>query len=957
MTKPIERKFVDVILVKAWLWSTLFWLLFFSVLGLLVALKFNYPNFLGGLPWLTFGRLRPAHVNGMVFGVFSAAVIGFMHYYVPMLCARPMVAAAMAWWAFYGWNAAVALATLALLAGFNSGIAFDEYVWPFRLLLWLALAVTTLQVCVTVMRRHEPRLYISLCYTIVALVWTLLNLLLGGLVLPYFGLPGVMGAALEGFYAHGIFTLWVAPLGLATLYYFLPLSVDNALFSRKLALLGFWLQAAAFPFIGIAEYLYSPIPYVQQTLAIIAGVLLALSIVMVAANTYDTAAGRWLKFSGGQDGASFGAKFIMMGMAFLLLGAILGVVGSLRSVQASTHFTDYPVAHAYSMFYAGFTSILMGGMYYVWPRVTGRELWSPYIASWHLWLTMTGGALIIAALANQGFIQGDMLRYRASFIDTLVEMGPWWMTRTLSGVVIGIGFVLMATNFYRTQHRGAEVEFVEKTREKADAAEPPTRLSNWRAARVFGLILIPGMGFLGMALVVQAGAPSLDPAVVSAAVQDTSTGMLIRATDYTPLERRGRDVYVREGCVYCHSQQVRPIAFEDRRWGPVAQGGEYFYDHPPLLGTRRVGPDLLRVGRKYSDDWHTAHYWDPRVLYPSSNMPAYTWLFGGSEKGHAAPRLNEDGQALNAYLQRLGTHIGDWLEDFPSTNMRMGAALQARSGPNDAHERDEGRGVYRRLCQGCHGADGRGDGPAAKFLAIPPTDLTRGIFKFRSTMGINSLPSDQDLYATINNGLAGTAMSPWYELDTQERMAVVQYIKTFSGRWKGVMVTTSLDLPPEPAVTRDGLAHGKTLYTGSCAKCHGEDGRGAALAAPLSDQWGRRLRVPDLTLPMGEVHGVKRGHHSHEYFTVIMTGVGGTPMTPFAGKLSVDEIWDVVHYAQSLRIDAHMQELRQAGLRPSDEATARNTLWTNLSRTGTDTMEISAKAPVSVRTQFIADRQ
>src|SRR3569623_233265 len=867
-----EPKLVDIGLIRAWLWSALLWLLAFAVLGLLLAVKFNYPDFLGGLSWLTFGRLRPAHVDGMVFGVYSTAALGLLYYYVPMLCARPMVAAAVGWWAFYAWNAAVGAATLALLWGYNAGIEFAEYAWP----------------------------------------------------------PG-----------------------LAALYYFLPLAAGNALFSRRLALLGFWLQAAAFPLVGVAEYLYSPIPHMQQTLAIATGILLALSMVAVAATAYGTAAGRWLEFSGGQNGASFGAKFIMMGTTFLLIGAVLGVVGSLRSVQGMTHFTDYPIAHDYAMLYAGFMSVLIGGMYYAWPRITGRELWNPYLASWHLWLTLTGGALIIAVLGGQGCIQGYMLRYGAGCMDALAEMDPWWLTRSLGGVVIGIGFVLLLINLYRSERRGAE--FAETTRAEQDM-ESPSRPPHSQFERMPTLILIPGAGFLGMALAVQAGVPLLIGAGTGAAVRDSSTGKTIETADYTPLEQRGRDVYVREGCGYCHSQQIRPVALEEWRWGPVAQGGEYFYDRHPVLGTRRIGPDLLRVGRNYGDDWHAAQYWDPRALYPRSNMPAYPWLFERSQDPNAAPRLNGDGQALNAYLQRLGTRVGEWRETFARTSLRMGAALQARPGPNDAHMRREGRDVYQRWCQGCHGVQGRGDGPAARFLALPPTDFTAGIFKFRSTLGADSLPSDQDLYATVNNGLAGTAMGPWYELDSQQRMAVVQYIKSFSARWNAADSSTSLDLPPEPAITAAGLARGKTLYARRCANCHGEDGRGAPPgAAPLKDRWERPLRVPDLTLPLGRARGVKRGHHSHDYFTVIMTGVGGTPMLPLAGTLDVDEIWDIAHYAQSLRVDAHMRELRQAGLQPSDDAAARGALWSNLSRAATAAIPAGAAA-AAPGSALVADR-
>src|SRR5437870_9661292 len=99
------------------------------------------------------------------------------------------------------------------------------------------------------------------------------------------------------------------------------------------------------------------------------------------------------------------------------------------------------------------------------------------------------------------------------------------------------------------------------------------------------------------------------------------------SSDYTPLERLGRRVYTREGCWYCHSQYVRPVTGEDVRWGPVSEAGEYAFDLPHLFSTRRIGPDLTRVGLKYGDDWHYAHHWDPRLVVPDSIMPSFKWLY------------------------------------------------------------------------------------------------------------------------------------------------------------------------------------------------------------------------------------------------------------------------------------------------------------------------------------------
>ena len=148
--------------------------------------------------------------------------------------------------------------------------------------------------------------------------------------------------------------------------------------------------------------------------------------------------------------------------------------------------------------------------------------------------------------------------------------------------------------------------------------------------------LAVGAGFacVSLAMFVQGFLPAMIPESrsrqVSRAVRtDAGDVKWVRydASDYTPLERLGRGVYIREGCWYCHSQYVRPVAGEDLRWGPVSEAGEYAFDLPHLFSTRRIGPDLTRVGLKYGDDWHYAHHWDPRMIVPDSVMPSFKWLY------------------------------------------------------------------------------------------------------------------------------------------------------------------------------------------------------------------------------------------------------------------------------------------------------------------------------------------
>ncbi len=308
-----------------------------------------------------------------------------------------------------------------------------------------------------------------------------------------------------------------------------------------------------------------------------------------------------------------------------------------------------------------------------------------------------------------------------------------------------------------------------------------------------------------------------------------------RASDYTALEQQGRHVYTREGCWYCHSQYVRPVTGETRRWGPITQAGEYAFDRPHLFSTRRIGPDLSRVGLKYSDAWHRAHFWDPRMLSPDSIMPRFAALFDGPHKAKivtdaqgqrtlertaATEKLfdfksdktllltpnaqglvhvpergklpviftpnkeftgdsvtlvadTDDLRALIAYLQKLGTNRGKWRDRFEP---QLFEASQT-SVPRSEEWTSYGKQVYERRCLGCHGVTGNGNGPAAAFMQKDrPRNFTLAVFKFRLTPS-GSLPDDGDLLRTITRGVRGTAMPSWHELQQKDTLAVIQYIK------------------------------------------------------------------------------------------------------------------------------------------------------------------------------------
>jgi cytochrome c oxidase cbb3-type subunit I/II len=355
-----------------------------------------------------------------------------------------------------------------------------------------------------------------------------------------------------------------------------------------------------------------------------------------------------------------------------------------------------------------------------------------------------------------------------------------------------------------------------------------------------------GVFFISLAIFVQGLLPFLHPESRTTditRVVRTDIGelkwMRSDATDYSELEQLGRQVYILEGCWYCHSQFVRPVTGETRRWGPVSEAGEYAFDVPHLFSTRRIGPDLTRVGLKFSDEWHIAHFWNPRMVSPDSIMPRFVGLFDvpsarvtivDDDAGNKTLEQNEVSEAIFDFTKKdtpaehlrltpnaegllfvpergkypviftpNDEYTGDTVQLAVTTQELEGViAYLQKLGMNRGKWRDlfepqqitasefgiprseewiaHGREVYERRCTGCHGVSGDGNGPAATFMYKDrPRNFQLAVFKFRLVKG--PLPTDGDLMRTITRGIRGTAMPTWHDLPIDDRLAVIQYIK------------------------------------------------------------------------------------------------------------------------------------------------------------------------------------
>ena len=301
---------------------------------------------------------------------------------------------------------------------------------------------------------------------------------------------------------------------------------------------------------------------------------------------------------------------------------------------------------------------------------------------------------------------------------------------------------------------------------------------------------IAGFACVGLAMVVQGVLPALAPEtrttrVTRAVRTDLGAVKWIRsdATDYTALERRGRAVYVREGCWYCHSQYVRPVAGEEFRWGPVSEAGEYAHDQPHLLGTRRIGPDLTRVGLKYSDDWHYAHTWDPRITVPESIMPRFKWLFdtadvplgGGIRTGQTLPDT--------AAVRRWFTMRAD-----RDVTLFVDGASQAFVRPGPRGFPIDGRPVLDTSLLGGEHAGRSKDGGTIHLIA-PSADMI-ALVRYLQKLGTNR-GAWRDVFEPQNVAVAGSGI-------------------------------------PDTEANRE---LGKEVFDAHCSGCHGKRGDGAGPAA------------------------------------------------------------------------------------------------------------------------------
>lgn len=442
--RPDLDALVDFALVRKWLYWGLFWLMFTPSIGATISSLFTFPDYLGTSLNLTFGRLRPLHVNGVIFGAFSTLFIGLCYYILPRLCGVRVWKGEWGHIVVWIWNINLLVGMTLMVMGHAQALEAGEFPLITDIINFIIITFATIQFLITITQRKEPQLYVALWYLIAAFVWTVLNLILGSFILPY-AISGINSAAFHGLFIHYIVGLWITPAGYVLIYYFLPASVKNPIYSHKLSLIGFWSLALFYPFVGIHHYLYSPIADWAETLAIITSMLLIVPVWTVLQNFFGTMVGRWSTF-----GHNLTAKFLIMGSLMYLIGCFQGSTEALRSIQQPTHFTDFVISHSHLTIFGTFVVWAIAGTVYVLPRAIGRPLWSFKLGNWSFWLITFGITVMGLDLTAAGLQQGYMWMSGAEWLDSMIAIKPYWVVRTIAGITMDIGMSLLVVNFALT---------------------------------------------------------------------------------------------------------------------------------------------------------------------------------------------------------------------------------------------------------------------------------------------------------------------------------------------------------------------------------------------------------------------------------------------------------------------------------------------------------------------------
>lgn len=616
-------------IVKKFSLATIIWGGVAFLLGIFIALQLANWKLNLGIPWITFGRLRPLHTNAAIFAFAGNAIFAGIYYSTQRLCKARMFNDTLSKIHFWGWQAIIVSAAITLPLGFSQAKEYAELEWPIDIaitVIWIVFAVNFFG---TLARRRERHMYVALWFYIATIITVAVLHVINSIEIPvswfqsYPVYAGVQDALVQWWYGHNAVAFFLTTPFLGLMYYFVPKAANRPIYSYRLSIVHFWSLVFIYIWAGPHHLLHTALPDWAQTLGMVFSVMLLAPSWGGMINGLLTLRGSWDRVR-----VDPVLKFFVAALTFYGMATFEGPLLSIKSVSALAHYTDWIIAHVHggALGWNGF--LTFGMLYYLVPKLFRTELYSVKLANVHFWTGTIGILLYVIAMWTSGITQGLMLNavdasgrlVYPDFVETVIRIVPLYWIRALGGTLFLAGFLVMCWNLWKT-YKNAPKNLPEEIfrapalkKEEGSKVEPAHRALEGMVS-VFTILAV-------IAIVIGSVLEILPTLMAHNFVKPNETVL-----PYTALEQAGRDIYVKEGCYTCHSQMIRTMPSEVLRYGPASKPEDSMWDRPFQWGSKRTGPDLARVGGKYPNLWHFRHMLDPRSMTPNSIMPSYPWLF------------------------------------------------------------------------------------------------------------------------------------------------------------------------------------------------------------------------------------------------------------------------------------------------------------------------------------------
>jgi cytochrome c oxidase cbb3-type subunit I/II len=528
---------------------------------------------------------------------------------------------------FWGWQSIILAAAISLPLGYTTSKEYAELEWPIDIAITLIWVVFGWNMFGTILKRRVRHLYVAIWFYIATFVTVAVLHIFNSFEIPvtfmksYSWYAGVQDALVQWWYGHNAVAFFLTTPFLGLMYYFVPKAANRPVYSYRLSIIHFWSLIFLYIWAGPHHLLYTALPDWAQSLGVAFSIMLLMPSWGGMLNGLLTLRGAWDKVR--EDPV---LKFMVVAITCYGMATFEGPLLSLKSVNSIAHYTDWIVAHVHIGGLGWNGMLIFGMLYYIFPRIFGTKLFSVKLANAHFWIATLGILFWAIPMYWAGFLQGSMwqdfnpdgnLKYE--FIDTVSALRPMFILRSFGGSLFIIGAIIGIYNIAKTAMSGKLIKNEEAEAPGLVKSNTPEKGEHWhrvierRPVRmlIFSLIVI----LIG-------GAIEIIPTIVV----KSNIPTIKAVKPITPLELTGRDIYIREGCNNCHSQMIRPLRYETKRYGEYSKAGEYVYDHPHLWGSKRTGPDLFREGGKRSDSWHYTHFLNPTEFDEKSVMPSYDFL-------------------------------------------------------------------------------------------------------------------------------------------------------------------------------------------------------------------------------------------------------------------------------------------------------------------------------------------